>query len=162
MNRNCPTVQVSFWKLTQQTHMLQSKVHFIQNTAYRCHRPRPKASYMIGSGANIKRNQPAAQIAARQTIPFHRWHNMVAVGIDPGVSHLGGEIVGHYITDYLIIFTIVSDIGQVEGNSFHPSHTGISGDTHPTYICHNEYGDIPKITISSICNLNWYQIDIAL
>ena len=27
---------------------------------------------------------------------------MVLVGIDPGVSHLGGEIVSQYTTDYLM------------------------------------------------------------
>ena len=52
----------------------------------------------------MQENQPAAQIAAKHNIfscmePYMSWIFLVLVGIDPGVSRLGGEIVSHNTTD---------------------------------------------------------------
>ena len=82
-------------------HKLQSKVQVIRNTAYQSSM---QASYMIGSGTTIQENQPAVQIAARHNIfshmaPYISWIFLVQLGIDPGISHLGGKIVSHYTTD---------------------------------------------------------------
>ena len=69
----------------------------IRNTAYR---PSTQASYMIGSRMTKQENQPAAQNAARHNI-FSQMASymsgifMELVEIDPGVSRLGDEIVGH-------------------------------------------------------------------
>ena len=54
----------------------------------------------------MQENQPAAQIAANhsifpQMVPYMSWIFLVLVGIDPGVSRLGGEIVSHNTTDAL-------------------------------------------------------------
>ena len=81
--------------------MFTIKVQVIQNTA---HRPRTQASYTIGSGTTMQENQSAAQIAAEHNIsphmaPYMSWIFLVLVGIDPGVSRLGGEIVSHNTTD---------------------------------------------------------------
>ena len=67
-------------------------------------RPTMQASYTIGSGTTMQENQRAAQIAAKHSIfpqmaPYMSWIFKVLVGIDPGVSHLGGEIVSHNTTD---------------------------------------------------------------
>ena len=80
---------------------LQSKVQVLRNTA---HRLSTQASYTIGSGTTLQENQPAIQIAAKHSIfsrmvPYMSWIFLVLVGIDPGVSRLGGEIVSHYTTD---------------------------------------------------------------
>ena len=68
------------------------------------HRPSTKASYTIGSGTTMQENQLAAQIAAEHNIfpqmaLFMSWIFLVLMGIDPGVSLLGGEIVSHNTTD---------------------------------------------------------------
>ena len=81
--------------------MFTIKVQVIRNTA---HRPSTQASYTIGSGTTMQENQQAAQIAAKHNIfsrmaPYMSWIFLVLVGIDPGVSHLGGEIVSHNTTD---------------------------------------------------------------
>ena len=81
--------------------MFTIKVQVIRNTA---HRPSTQASYTIGSGTTMQENQPAAQIAAKRNIfphmaPYMSWIFVVLVGIDPGVSRLGGEIVTHNSTD---------------------------------------------------------------
>ena len=52
----------------------------------------------------MQENQPEAQIAAKCNIfprmaPYMSWIFLVLVGIDPGVSRLGGEIVSHNTTD---------------------------------------------------------------
>ena len=52
----------------------------------------------------MQENQSAAQIAAKHNIfpqmaSFMSWNFLVWVGIDPGVSLLGGEIVSHNSTD---------------------------------------------------------------
>ena len=54
----------------------------------------------------MQENQQAAQIAAEHSIisqmaPYMSWIFLVLVGIDPGVSRLGGEIVSHNTTDVL-------------------------------------------------------------
>ena len=54
----------------------------------------------------MQENQQAAQIAAKHNIipqmaPYMSWIFLVLVGIDPGVSHLGGEIVSHNTTEDL-------------------------------------------------------------
>ena len=82
-------------------HKLQSKVQVIRNTAYR---PSTQASFTVGSGTTMQENQLAAQIAAEHNIfpqmaPYMSWIFLVQLGIDPGVSRLGGEIVSHYTTD---------------------------------------------------------------
>ena len=81
--------------------MFTINVQVIRNTA---HRPSTQASYTIGSGTTLQENQPAAQIAAKHNIfsrmaPYMLWIFLVLVGIDPGVSHLGGEIASHNTTD---------------------------------------------------------------
>ena len=67
-------------------------------------RPSTQASYMMGSGTTMQANQQAAQIAAEHNIfpqmtPYMSCTVLVLVGIDPGVSRLGGEIVSHNTTD---------------------------------------------------------------
>ena len=60
---------------------------------------------MIGSGPTMQENQSAVQIAAKQNIfpqmtPYICHESfLVLVGIDPGVSRLGGKIVSHNTTD---------------------------------------------------------------
>ena len=81
--------------------MFTIKVHVIRNTA---HRPSTQASYTIGSGTTMQENKLAAQIAAKHNnlsrmAPYMSWIFLVLVGIDPGVSRLGGEIVSHNTTD---------------------------------------------------------------
>ena len=56
------------------------------------------------SGTTMQENQQAAQIAAKHNIssqmaPYIPRIFLVLVGIDPGVSRLGGEIVSHDTTD---------------------------------------------------------------
>ena len=63
-----------------------------------------QASYTIGLGTTMQENQPAVQIAAKhsffpQMMPYMSWIFLVLVGIDPGVSRLGGEIVSHNTTN---------------------------------------------------------------
>ena len=93
----------SFIEITSDiSHMFTIKeLQVIRNTA---HRPSTQASYTIGSGTTMQENQQAAQIAAKHNIipqmaPYMSWIFLVLVGIDPGVSHLGGEIVSHNTTD---------------------------------------------------------------
>ena len=55
----------------------------------------------------MQENQPAAQIAAEHNVfsrmaPYMSWIFLVLVGIDHGVSRLGGEIVSHNTTDALL------------------------------------------------------------
>ena len=52
----------------------------------------------------MQENQQAARIAAKHNIisqmaPYMSWIFLVLVGVDPEVSHLGGEIVSHNTTD---------------------------------------------------------------
>ena len=52
----------------------------------------------------MQANQQAAQIAAElnifpQMAPYMSFIFLVLVGIDPGISRLGGEIVSHNTTD---------------------------------------------------------------
>ena len=82
-------------------HMFTIKVQVIRNTS---HRPSTQASYTIGLGTNMQENQLAAQNAARHNIfpqmaPYISCIFLVLVGIDPGVSRLGGKIVSHNTTD---------------------------------------------------------------
>ena len=68
------------------------------------HQPSLQASHTIYSGTTMQENQPAAQITARHNIfpqmaPYMSWIFLVLVGIDPGVYHLGSEIVSHNTTD---------------------------------------------------------------
>ena len=90
----------SFIEITSDIpHMFTNKVQVIRNTA---HRPSKQASYTTGT--TMQENQQTAQIAAKHNIipqnaPYMSWIFLVLVGIDPGVSHLGGEIVSHNTTD---------------------------------------------------------------
>ena len=64
------------------------------------YRPSTQASYTIGSGMIIQKNQPAAQIAAThntfsQMAPYMSWIIFMLAGIDPGVCRLESEIVSH-------------------------------------------------------------------
>ena len=79
--------------------MFTIKVPVIRNTA---HRPSTQAIYTIGSGMTMQENQPAAHIAAQHNISSSDGAIYVMnlfgagmVGIDSGVSRLGGEIVSH-------------------------------------------------------------------
>ena len=67
-----------------------------------------QASYWIGSWMTIQKNRLATKIAAKhnifsQMVPYMSRMFSVLVGIDPGVSRLGGEIVGHNTTDARIL-----------------------------------------------------------
>ena len=66
--------------------------------------PTRQANYTIGLGTTMQENQPAAQIAVKhsffpQMAPYMSRIFLVLVGIDPGVSRLGGETVSHNTTD---------------------------------------------------------------
>ena len=74
------------------------------------HQPSLQASHTIYSGTTMQENQPAAQIAARHDIfpqmaPYMSWIFLVLMGIDPGVSHLGSEIVSHNTMDRCVTVT---------------------------------------------------------
>ena len=95
-----------YWITSDIPQTFTIKVQVIWNTA---HRPSTQASYTIASGTTIQENQPAAQIAAKHNIfscmaSYMSWIFLVLVGIDPGVSRLGGEIVSHNTTDALLCF----------------------------------------------------------
>ena len=90
-----------YWNHKWHTEHVYNQSTVIRNTA---HRPSTQASYTIGSGTTMQENQQAAQIAAKHNIipqmaPYMSWIFLVLVGIDPGVSHLRGEIVSHNTTD---------------------------------------------------------------
>ena len=83
--------------------MFTIKVQVIRNTA---HRPSTQASHAIVSGTTMQENQLAEKVAAEHNIflrmaPYMSGIFLVLVGIDPGVSCLGGEIVSHNNTDAL-------------------------------------------------------------
>ena len=83
--------------------MFTIKVQFIQNKAHRLS-TLALASYMITSGMTMQENQLAAQIAARHNIfsqlaSYMSCIFLVLVGIDPGSSRLGGELVCHNTAD---------------------------------------------------------------
>ena len=108
LESSCLQKVYSFIEITSDTpHMFTIKeLQVIRNTA---HRPSTQASYTIGSGTTMQENQQAAQIAAKHNIipqmaPYMSWIFLVLVGIDPGVSHLGGEIVSHNTTDAVMAF----------------------------------------------------------
>ena len=89
--------------------MITIKVQVIRNTA---HRPSTQASYTIGLGTTMQENQLAAQIAAKHNIfsrmaPYMSWIFSVLVGMDPGVSRLGGEIASHNTTDARQYLTVL-------------------------------------------------------
>ena len=95
--------------------MFTIKAQVIRNTA---HRPSTQASYTIGSGTTMQENQPAAQIAAKHNIfsrmaPYMSWIFLVLVGIDPGVSRLGGEIVSHNTTDAVMPWTTTDEFNVI-------------------------------------------------
>ena len=65
-----------------------------------------QTSHTTYSGTTMQENQLAAQITARHNIflqmaPYMSWIFLLLAGIDPGVYHLGRDIVSHNTTDAL-------------------------------------------------------------